>query len=446
MSSVVIPPAELEQLLAQLLQPQTEAIRQVEAHLRTALLQPAFICNLCELLQGSQMAAVRQLAAVLVRRRIGVHWAKLADADHKGLQTLLLQRLAVEPERIVRRQIASVVSVVARHALPNGTWPELFGFLFECTRSLTVEHRELSMLLLASLLECEDVVESSLRPHFASLSQTLQTFLGEHENPHVRQATLKAVGTYCGVLIADESVGALQPLLAPMLNLCRAAAMAHDEDCLCLGFEIFQEILEEPSSTLIAPTLADLVNLALGTATESQMEDGTRMAALNLMGRALETKRKLLLKQRLVPFIIAKLLETCANDEVGLGVVQSDDDDDDDSVFKRCAQVIHTLGNSMPSKHAAAPLLEGVASFAASPSPGRRRAAIIALAMTAEGFCEVLSQNLANLLPILFAGCRDSAQAVREAACIGLGEFAQHLQPDIFGHYQPVMEHIFLVR
>ena len=448
----VIDPTTLSQLLAQLLNPNTDAIRQVEATLRTALVQPAFVCDLFEILQHSPAPELRQLAAVLVRRRIGANWTKLDASVRVGLQAVLLNRLTVEPERVVRRQMTSVVSVVARHALPNGTWPELFGFLFECTRSSAAEHRELSMLLLASLLESEDVVESSLRPHFGMLSTTLQTLLADHTSPHVRQATLKAVGAWAGVLIAEEAISSLQPLLGPMLDLCRTAAQSSDEDSLCLAFEIFQEVLDEPSSTLIAPHLADLVGLVLAAATEPSMEEETRMAALNLIGRTLENKRKLLVKHKLVPAIVAKLFEACASTEDGDGQLaempasNDDDNDDDDSVHRRSAQVLHTLGTALPSKHAAPPVLEVAAQYAQSPRAGHRRAAIIALAMTAEGFCEFYSERLPQLLPILFAGCQDSTQAVREAACIGLGEFAQHLQPEIISHYQQVLPHIFMVR
>ena len=191
---VVIDAATLSQLLAQLLNPDTNAIREVEATLRTALVQPAFICDLFEILQHSPAPELRQLAAVLVRRRIGALWTKLESPVRTSLQAILLNRLSVEPERVVRRQMTSVVAVVARHAMPNGTWPELFGFLVECTRSAAAEHRELSMLLLASLLESEDIVDAVLRPHFAVLSSTLQTLLTDHTSSHVRQATLKAVG------------------------------------------------------------------------------------------------------------------------------------------------------------------------------------------------------------------------------------------------------------
>ena len=65
-----------------------------------------------------------------------------------------------EPEHAVRRSLTSVASVIGRHALPKGTWPELFAFLNTSSASGVEAHRELAMMLLASLLESDVVVES----------------------------------------------------------------------------------------------------------------------------------------------------------------------------------------------------------------------------------------------------------------------------------------------
>ena len=70
MSQPLVDPSELERLLGQLLTPGTEAIRESEEALRRALGQPQFVVDLFAQLQHSSLPQVRQLAAVLVRRRI----------------------------------------------------------------------------------------------------------------------------------------------------------------------------------------------------------------------------------------------------------------------------------------------------------------------------------------------------------------------------------------
>jgi hypothetical protein len=209
-----MPVADLDALLAQLLDPSTASIRHAEGAMRKALLQPAFVCDLFERLHGSASPQIRQLAAVLVRRRIASLWTKLEPPIQRQLQTALLQLMPAEPERPVWRSMASVACVVAKYALPRGEWPELFPYLSESSRSPKPSHRELSMVLLSALLEDPEVVDSSLRPHFSMLAGTLTALLADADHPHVRRAALKAVGGWASVLL-DDDVKALKPLLPP---------------------------------------------------------------------------------------------------------------------------------------------------------------------------------------------------------------------------------------
>ena len=430
-------------MLGQLLTPGTEAIRESEAALRRALANPNFVVDLFAQLQHSALAQIRQLAAVLVRRRIGAHWPKLAIPVRQQLQAALLAQLPVEPERPVRRSMTSVVGVIARYALPKGEWPELMGFVSQCAQSATPEHRELAMVLLSALLESPEVVDSVLRPHFGVLATTLQSLLADHATPPVRHAALKAVGTWCTAVLEDEDSKVLKPLLPPMLELCGAAATSGDEDTLTLAFSILYDLVEAQTSFVNAH-LAAILELALAVATTNSMEVDTRVAALNLVGCVLAHKKKALVKHRLVPAVTAKLMEACATTDAS-GAIEDDDDDDEVSVHRRSAQVLHTLGMHIPSKHAVPAILEQVRQHHASPHLAWRRAVLVALAMTAEGCAESYADSLDALLPVVFAGCQDSVQTVREAACICIGQFAQYTQPDIISHYEQVLPHIFMV-
>lgn len=285
----------LELRLGQLLHHESNTIREAEEALRKALTKPAVICDLFARLQVSPHTQIRQLAAVLMRRRIGAHWTKLEKPVRQQLQVAVLGRLAHEPERLVRRSMSSVVSVVARHALPKGEWPELFGFLLQCSQSGLAEHRELSMLLLASLMESETVVDTALRPHFSLLRDTLATMLADAESATVRRAALKAVGAWAFAIIEDDDVAILKPLISPMLELARSAALsvgaggASDEDSLVLALGILYDLLEA-STSLVLASLPAILSLATDAAVASAMEPETRCAALNLIAAAVGTQ------------------------------------------------------------------------------------------------------------------------------------------------------------
>lgn len=238
----VMQAAELEAVLFQLLQQNTAQVRQAEATLKTAFKNPAFICDLFQQLQVATNVSVRQMAAVLVRRRIVSQWAKIDETVQTQLQAVLIERLSNETESIVRRSLASVASVIARHALPNGKWPELFAFLNQCASSAAEAHRELAMVLLASLLESEVVVESCLKPHFGHISGVLQAALADTQHPSVPRAALKAVGAWWQSLLEEHDAPLLQPLCAPLARTRRQEKRARAERPVPQGRSLWRDL------------------------------------------------------------------------------------------------------------------------------------------------------------------------------------------------------------
>ena len=278
-AAFVMEPESLGALLGQLLQHDSSQIKQAEATMRKALTKPLFICDLFEMIQLSPSAEIRQLAAVLVRRRIVALWSKLEAAVQQQLQAALLDRLQNDPEHAVRRSLASVASVIGRYALPKGTWPELFAFLTTCMSSATEAHRELAMMLLASLLESDVVVEKCLRPHFAHIRAALQHALGETSSRGlaVPRAALKAVAAWSQNMMDEEDTAELEPLLPAVLQVGAAAAAATEEDLLVLALSIFSDLLEGESSVTNGQ-LPQILQFALDAASATTLERESRYA------------------------------------------------------------------------------------------------------------------------------------------------------------------------
>lgn len=112
----LMPSAQLESLLSQMVQGDPEQIRQAEEALTPALSTPAFMLDLLTRLTQSQAAHVRQLAAVLLRRRIGSHWRKLGAANTNRIKATLLQVLATEPEGAPRASLCELEPAPAAHS------------------------------------------------------------------------------------------------------------------------------------------------------------------------------------------------------------------------------------------------------------------------------------------------------------------------------------------
>ena len=111
----------------------------------------------------------------------------LDGAQQDGIKQGLLHMLAHEPEHLVRRSIAEVVSSIAKLALPAGQWPELLDCMLQLSQSQHAEHREAAIVVFTSLT---DTLGEQMRPHFAQLQHIFVQGL-QDSAPAVRLAALK---------------------------------------------------------------------------------------------------------------------------------------------------------------------------------------------------------------------------------------------------------------
>uniref|UniRef100_A0A8C8XZM7 Importin 4 n=1 Tax=Panthera leo TaxID=9689 RepID=A0A8C8XZM7_PANLE len=91
-------PAGLEQILRELLLPDTERIRRATEQLQTVLRDPAALPALCDLLASAADPQIRQFAAVLTRRRLSTHWRRLTAEHRESLKSLVLSAFQRETQ------------------------------------------------------------------------------------------------------------------------------------------------------------------------------------------------------------------------------------------------------------------------------------------------------------------------------------------------------------
>ena len=94
---------------------------------------------------------------------------------------------------------------------------------------------------------------------------------------------------------------------------------------------------------------------------------------------------------------------------------------------------------SLPRKHVFLPVLEFSASNFQNADPKYREASVMSLGVISEGCFEVMKNKLESILTIVLQSLKDPEQIVRGAASFTLGQFAEHLQPEIVAHYEIVL-------
>ena len=130
--------------------------------------------------------AIRQVSGVLLRKVINKHWGRLNMTTRRSIQDRLLQVVTQEPDSQVRRAVASVISRLAKHLLPQ--WVDLLSLIQQCAAQENSAYRQLSMLLLYQMVES---ISRTLTDMFDGLANLLAALLQDPEYGVRRMASKK---------------------------------------------------------------------------------------------------------------------------------------------------------------------------------------------------------------------------------------------------------------
>ncbi|CAL4921877.1 unnamed protein product [Urochloa decumbens] len=418
----------LELLLIQFLMPDNDARRQAEEQIRRLARDPQVVPALVHHLRTAKTPNVRQLAAVLLRKKITSHWPKLPLDSKASLKQALIDSITLDNSHPVRRASANVVSIIAKYAIPAGEWPDLLPFLFQCSQSPQEDHREVALILFSSLTE---TIGATFQSHLNNLQPILLKCLQDETSSRVRIAALKAVGSFIEyVNDGGDIVKMFRDFVPSILNVSRQCLANGEEDVASIAFEIFDELIESPAP-LLGDSVRSIVQFSLEVSANQDLEINIRQQAIQIISWLAKFKASFLKKHKLVVPILqvmCPLLTETANE----------DEDSDLAADRSAAEVIDTMAINLP-RHVLAPVLEFASVSFHHVNPKYREAAVTSLGVISEGCCEHLKDKLEDCLKIVLEALKDQEQMVRGAASFALGQFAEHLQPEILSHYAIVL-------
>ncbi|KAL8171431.1 hypothetical protein V2J09_023235 [Rumex salicifolius] len=414
----------LELLLIQFLMPDNDARRQAEDQIKRLAKDPQVIPALVHHLRTAKTPNVRQLAAVLLRKKITGHWPKLSPQVRQLVKQSLIESITLEHSPPVRRASANVVSIIAKYAVPAGEWPDLLPFLFQCSQNAQEDHREVALILFSSLTE---TIGDTFRPHFPELQKLLLKCLQDESSNRVRIAALKAVGSFLECALDGAEVVQFRDFIPSILSVSRQCLASGEEDVAIIAFEIFDELIESPAP-LLGDSVKSIVQFSLEVCSNQNLELNTRHQAIQIISWLAKYKSKSLKKHKLVDPILHVMCPLLAE--------SSDRDDDDDLAPDRAsAEVIDTMALNL-SKQVFAPVLQFASISSQNVNLKHREAAVTSLGVISEGCFNLMKENLQPILQIVLGALRDPEQVVRGAASFALGQFAEYLQPEIVSHYE----------
>ncbi|XP_028822991.1 importin-4 [Denticeps clupeoides] len=428
---------ELEQLLSQLTQPDNAVIQQVTAQLKQAFKDPAVVPALCAVMTGSQSPQVRQSAAVVLRMRVKKHWKKISPDHRESLKAMVLQAFQQETEHAVRHSLAQLSAVMVKHETPD-QWPALLSLLNQSTKSNDPQDRQVGLLLLSKVVESNP---EPFEPHYQQLLQLFGTVLQDLENPtalYYCMHTLTAIIAFTGSGELNLMRSLIPRIIVALKHLIKA-----DEDQASECMEVFDELMET-EVTIIVPYIAEIVHFCLEVSGDAALSSSLRVKALSCIASLIRLKSKVVLKQKLLnPILQAVFPILSAAPPPGHEDPEDDEDDsDEDSESPKhvAGQVIDTMALHMPPEKLFGHLMPLIQACLASENPYERKGGLMCMAVLAEGCADhIRTKMLSSMLQTVCQSLSDSNQVVRSAGLFALGQFSEHLQPEVSKYHAELM-------
>ncbi|XP_075388120.1 importin-4 isoform X1 [Tenrec ecaudatus] len=435
-------PTGLEQILRELLLPDTQRIRRATEQLQIALRDPAALPALCDLLASATDPQIRQFAAVLTRRRLSTRWRRLATEPRESLKSLVLTSLQRETEHSVTLSLAQLTATIFRKEGLE-SWPQLMRLLQHSTQSPHLPEREKGLLLLSVVVASRP---EAFQPHHRELLRLLNETLGAVGSPEVlfySLRTLTAMAPYLG----SEDVP-LARTLVPKLLVAVQTLIPVDEAKACEALEALDELLES-EVPIITPHLSEVLTFCLAVAGNGALGNAIRVRILCCLTFLVKVKSKALLKNRLLPSLLHTLFPIMAA-EPQSGQLDPEDQDSEEEELELglvgetpkhfAVQVVDMLALHLPPEKLCPQLMPMLEAALQSGSPYQRKAGLLVLAVLSDGAGDHIRQRLLYpLLQVVCKGLEDPSQVVRNAALFALGQFSENLQPHISSYSGEVM-------
>lgn len=363
----------------------------------------------------------------------------------------LLQAIPNESERSVRTAISQVVGALINHEfVKKDPWAaEVMKFIFDNIQSNDPSVSIIGSETLATFTETAPDQFVPLLDKIGLLCSQAMVVSEQSNNMgnpvifNLIMAMSHLVPFIIGNNAAEHVFGSAVPYVVKSLQ---AYAQQNDTEKFIDAFEILDNLADH-TPKLLTNHITLLIEFCLTLSRNNDLDDAIRVKAITYVGWIVRLKKKLIVKQKLVEPIILVLFQLMAS--------PSDDSVDDTEEYfgsnenttpMNCAtQTLDVVALSIPPKNLIPPLLALLEpALQTSNDPLQKKAAYLSIAVIAEGCSSAICKKyLRPLLDCIKTGITEGDPVIRNSALFALGQFSEHLQPEISQYSEEVLPILF---
>ncbi|XP_044765904.1 importin-4-like [Coccinella septempunctata] len=431
----------MESILEKLLVSDSKCVQEGTIELKKAFLDPSSISALCELLVTSQRADIRHITVVLLRRKFSKRrvWTKLPPETRTLIKQGMISALVNEADKSVKTGIAQLLGQLGKYELSDGTWPEFLQFIFTLCSSDNITDRELGMYTLSITTEMSN---GSYIPHFDSLASLFANTLNglDDFSSNLAYNTIRTMKHLVPTMGAHQQmINVYHDLLPRLLEVMKALAYV-DEHKGTEALGILEELIDY-AVIIVVPHIRNVVEMCLRIACDSSLPNGVQVKAISIVGWLVKSKGKVLVKHQLITPIIDVLMELMSQ----LSETEEDEeyfagDSDQLTPVTVATQTLDLIALNIPADKVVYYILEKIEPYIQGNDANRKKAAFLCLAVLAEGCSECIRKKyLEAFINCVCEAIKDNNSLVKNAAFFALGQFSEHLQPEVSQYSEKLM-------
>jgi len=449
---------ELGKVLFALTQPNNSDLKRATLLIQDFLDKPEAIMPLVQQIETSPHAEVRQVAAVYLREQIEEFYKKVPSDVKPKLKNFLLTKLMAMESRSERLAIGAAISSIAKYALTDDSegWNELLVALDKvCKPDQNVELREVGYVLWRNLVS---FCGGSLKKHFGKILGILQMGLKDDKSTKIQIESVRSIGVMVEFLENEKEVQSIEGFIPAMVGVIDKCLKRGDEDNVIAGMEVFNDLVESkvPVIHKHAEQLTKF-NLKIAAA-KDELPMTVRKQATNFATWMCKAKPKTVIKHNFIqPFLtlcINLVIESHADESVGMGMpnnADQEDDEDEKTAFLSpigiACDLLDELFLNIPSALCFPIAMSALEKLLVAPQANQRKAGYVLIAMMSEGCKEVMAKgdNLKLLINACLKGIADESATVRKCALEAVSQICTHCNFDILQHHRLLLPNIIKV-
>jgi hypothetical protein len=445
--------AALNNILPELLKPDSAGIQTATNEFRKLSSQEAFVPTLTQIILGNETdASSRQLAAVLFRKRVVKSWKTYSPDMQSTVRQASLEYLS-SADKAIFKHMAEVVAGISEFEIKNDGWADLWSLIQNTTTSGDYETRLKGTELLAVVCKAsfEPILENdqicmSVCQLISELIKADDVNAGDKNlGQNVHKNIIDAFNAIVP-FFEEKHVSVARQILPRMITvvgeLCK-----WDDSVGSDALSMFSELCEIEEANLVNLEITKfMAEVSLQICLVPDYEEETRANGLAQLQMLIKYKKKAFTKFKLVEPLINEMLGLVVNEEDPDDGIMSGGDSGERTVYTGALQVLDQLAMHVGAEKIIGSCAPRISQLLSDAAPNSQRAGLLILSVIVEGCGDLIQASyLDQLVPAVCQHMQNPGEKVRSAAYFTIGQFAEHLVPDINDYADNIMPQLMHV-